>query len=478
MRSTAGPTAAGRRGPALALCLVLLGAPSWAGAAGAGAGAGEGATRRTGDPPPNVLVIVTDDQRADTLHAMPRTSRWLVGAGTVFPNAFATTPLCCPSRASIFTGRYAHNHGVTSNRRARHLDQRSTLQRRLQAHGYLTAIAGKYFNGWNLRRDPPHFDRWAILNSGYRSRPFNLDGTRRRVAQYGTRFLGGWSARVLRDFERRDRTPWFLYVAPIAPHGPLDPSEGHPEVKVPPWKPGPAARETDRSDKPRRLRAPRAAMSEVRRTRRLQLRTLEGVDRMVGRLMRTLRRQGELEDTLILFLSDNGYLWGEHRLDGKRNPYLASVRIPLAVRWPEGTERPPRDERLAANIDIAPTVLDAAGVSRGRPMDGRSLLGAHRRDHLLMEYVLGRRNGVPGWAAVLTADAHFIETYDRRGKLRYREYYDLRRDPHELRNLLPPPFLPPPEGVRRPIPSEVGRMLPLLQGLLECSGTSGPGACP
>src|SRR5918992_225131 len=129
------------------------------------------------ESPPNILVILTDDQRAAgtvTQLAMPATRRWLLDSGTRFPNAFATTPLCCPSRASIYTGQYAHNHGVRLTEDA--LDHRNTLQRYLQEAGYQTGIVGKFLNSWDYQNDPPHFDRFTLIHRGGFNHDANRDG--------------------------------------------------------------------------------------------------------------------------------------------------------------------------------------------------------------------------------------------------------------------------------------------------------------
>jgi sulfatase-like protein len=125
---------------------------------------------------PNVLIMITDDQRADTMGMMPRTLQSFGQQGVQFPNAYVTTPLCCPSRASIMTGRFVHNHKVKNNYQAPLLDQRQTIQRYFHDAGYATAIAGKYLNFWDMNVNPPLFDRWSIQNHGYQKRVQNTDG--------------------------------------------------------------------------------------------------------------------------------------------------------------------------------------------------------------------------------------------------------------------------------------------------------------
>jgi arylsulfatase A-like enzyme len=187
--------------------------------------------------PPNILIIVTDDQRAEgTLLLMPRTRHFFQAGGTRFTNAVATTPLCCPSRATILTGRYAHNTGVRSQNPAP-LDRTTLFPRLLRAAGYKTALVGKFLNSWGLLRPPPHFDRWATIGgqSKYRDPTFNLNGDIQRLAGYSTDLIGGLAARFLRAFERADTAPWLLYVAPVAPHLPWPPARRHAGASVPRW---------------------------------------------------------------------------------------------------------------------------------------------------------------------------------------------------------------------------------------------------
>src|SRR5918996_113082 len=173
--------------------------------------------------PPNVLVIVTDDQRTGTMVAMPKTLQWLGNGGVTFDQAYVTTPSCCPSRASIFSGRYVHNHGVRQQGLGSNLDQRTTLQRYLRDAGYRTAMAGKFLNRWPLDRPPPYFDRFAQANGGYYDQVWDVDGWVRRVPDYSTSFIGDRALEYLAGFERDDARPWFLYLAPFAPHDPRVP---------------------------------------------------------------------------------------------------------------------------------------------------------------------------------------------------------------------------------------------------------------
>jgi arylsulfatase A-like enzyme len=193
--------------------------------------------------------------------------------------------------------------------------------------------------------------------------------------------------------------------------------------------------------KPRYL-ADRASVSlaEAAKVRTGQLRTLLSVDDLVDRVMRRLQDTGELDHTLVFFLSDNGYAWGEHRHIGKFTPYSESIKVPFVVRWPGRLPAGTVDDRMVATIDIKPTVLAAAGVPLrdGDVVDGRSLLGGGRRDRILAEYWQDPANapGIHDWAALRTPAWEYVEDDDQPGGGTFREYYDLVRDPGMDHNLL------------------------------------------
>jgi arylsulfatase A-like enzyme len=393
---------------------------------------------------PNILVIVTDDQRADTLGIMERTRDWFAD-GTRFTNAVTPTPLCCPARASIFTGRYAHNHGVLTNSdrtQTEGLDQRVTIQAYLDRTGYRTAIAGKYFNAWALAKAPPWFDRYATLtySTAYWEPKMNVNGNVRQVPGYTTDLVGDYAVSFLDGFERRDADPWFLYLATTAPHKPFAPEVRHADADVGTWAGNPAVGEADRSDKPAFVRSSTADLDDGRATRAKQLRTLLSVDEMVDRVLTHVEALGE-GNTLVVFTSDNGFLWGEHGLDQKKRlPYLQSAQVPMLVRWP-GHVPASRDSRLVSSIDLAPTILDAAGIAQKSNlprMDGISMLGAYERDRILIEYFVSPDDtSYPSWAATLTPRSQYVEYYaDDLETVKFREYYALSVDPWQLENLL------------------------------------------
>jgi arylsulfatase A-like enzyme len=396
-------------------------------------------------PAPNILLIVTDDQRAaaDTLSVMSSTASAFEQQGTNFPNYMVTTPLCCPARSTIFSGRYAHNTGVLTNTDAgdvQAFDQRATIQAYLHGAGYQTGIAGKFFNTWPVAQDPPNFDRWAIFSGGYTDPTFNVDGTVQHLSGYSTSVLTDRSVDMLDGFESKDADPWFLYVAPQAPHSPFTPDTPYLDAAVPPWRPGPAFDERGIGDKPPWVRWRTYSLKEAKQLRAGQLRTLMSVDDMVRRIFEELDALGETSDTLAIFTSDNGLLWGEHRIgDQKRFPYTESVSVPFLMRWPGHIPAGVVDDRAALSVDILPTILDATGVTPSLvyPLDGRSLLGSTERRRVLLEYWKSSDYlGVPTWASIRGSSFQYIEWYDDEGIVTFREYYDLRKDPYELRNLL------------------------------------------
>jgi arylsulfatase A-like enzyme len=388
---------------------------------------------------PNILLIVVDDQRAGegTLEVMDKTRRWLMEGGTRFTDAFSTTPLCCPARASIFSGLYAHNHGVYTNLGKLEFDFDNTIQDYLDEDGYNTGIAGKLFNNWRLRRDPPHFDEWAVFDGGYSNRTYNVNGRMRTVPTYSTSYLRDKSERFLKKFESTDSTPWFLYVAPYAPHAPFTPKAIYKRSPVPAWNGNPAVFEKKRSDKPKYVLLRDEKYETWRHNRKLQLRTLMSVDDLVGGLRGKLVNLEEMRNTLVVYLSDNGYMWADHGLYDKGAPYTPSIRVPFLLRYPAGPQLPRVDRRIVGNIDVAPTILDAAGIEPQQEMDGASLFdGDWDRKRLLAEYKnSGNPWTPPTWVSTRTSNWQYTEYYDN-GKRIDREYYDLRRDPWQLRNLL------------------------------------------
>lgn len=431
--------------------------------------------------PPNVLIVLTDDQRLQTYSAMPRTRHWFIQKGVRLTKAFATTPWCCPSRATIYTGRYAHNHGVVSNSSPEALSQDSTVQRYLREAGYRTGIFGKYLNSWDLSVDPPHFDEWAVYapvsTRGYSGAKWNVSGKVRKVEQYSTTYIRKRGLAFLEGAEADDDRPWFLELSTWAPHLPAVPQAKYEDAKVKRWKVPPSVKELDRSDKPPYIRDADLPIAEAKRIRRDQLRTLMSVDDLVEAVMRRLGALKERGNTLVFVLSDNGFLWSDHGWKGKTVPYSYSIRIPMLVRWPGVLEAGTKDGRLLGNVDVAPTILAAAGITPDPqyPVDGRSILDPFTRDRMLTEHwaAPGGFPPTPTWASLRTSEWQYVEYYDEAGVVTFREYYDLIEDPHQLVNLLGDG-----DASNDPAPEAVADISAQLNEDRLCLGTLPPAGCP
>ena len=461
---------------ALVVVPVLSLGPATAPAETGGQGPLGGAVR------PNVLIVMTDDQRVDegSMATMEQTLARLGDEGRRFRRAYASTPLCCPSRASILTGQYAHNHRVLDNRRAHKLDQETTLEFNLKAAGYSTAIFGKFLNRWEER--PPYFDRWAVpvglQNPRYSNGTWNVNGTERTIEEYSTDWIGELTVDYLERMEAEDARPWFTLVTPLAPHAPSTPAERHKEAAVAEFDGNPAFFEADRGDKPRYVRRLDANLPAAREVARNQLRTLLSTDEMIAEIDDALIDLGEKENTLVFFTSDNGYTWGEHGLLGpgesKNTPYTASIRVPLLMRWPAGVPAGTNDQRFVANIDLAPTIYDATNLRStvDHTIDGRSLLRRtwKRRWMYLERFDPGGNNQIPTWASLRGKGWQYVETYGDRRRIEFREYYDHGSDPWQLRNLL--------HDDKASNDPDTGRLEEWVTRLHHCAGTSGPRACP
>ena len=398
---------------------------------------------------PSIVVIVTDDQRWDTLWGMPALRRGLGEKGITFTNAYVTTSLCCPSRASLLTGNYAHTTGVWHNQPplggVRRFRDRSTIATWLDRAGYRTGLFGKYLNGYNGRYIPPGWDRWvAFARSAdrgdlYYNYALNIDGSLKRFgrdpAAYSTSALTAEVFRYILETEG----PLFAYFAPYAPHKPMIPARGDRTrfSNLRPYRP-PSYDERDLSDKPKwvqsreRLSSPRK--KKVDSWRRGAQASLLAVDRSVDAILRALEATGRLDNTLIIYTSDNGVLLGEHRYTRKGNPYEESIRVPFVVRYDRLPYRPRTDDRLVLNIDVAPTIAEASGIRRPRT-DGRSLLPLMQSSS-----VPWRRDFVVEHAHMPLFPPSSCGLHSERfSYVRYNtgeeELYDLAADPFQLSNL-------------------------------------------
>jgi arylsulfatase A-like enzyme len=400
---------------------------------------------------PDIVLIVTDDQRWDTLSQMPGVQRLLADQGLTFENAFVTNPLCCPSRSAILTGAHSHTTGVYTNEGSSGLsafDDRSTVATWLDQAGYETAFIGKYFNGaWPARYVPPGWDRWAAFrNAGdlYYDYDLLVDGRARRYGSddgsYSTDVLAGYADRFIR--KAPDDEPLFLMLSTFAPHSPRTPPPGPTMAEATRWQPGPNLPEADVSDKPAYIQAlERPGDDRIDTARRAwaeQVAALRSVDTLVTLVVRALRETGRLDDTLIVFTSDNGLAVGEHGWTYKLTPYEESIRVPLIMRYDPLTEGGSTDA-LAVNVDIAPTLAAIAGA-RAPGVEGRSLLpildgsASDVRTDFLIEHVEYRSDrgmpDAPTYCAVRTRDRLFVHYATGEEEL-----YDLVRDPWQLENL-------------------------------------------
>lgn len=384
---------------------------------------------------PNILMFLMDDARYGTTWVMSKSTAWLGAGGSYFPGAVVATPSCGPSRGSIMSGRFAHNTHLRHQADLPNLDQNKTVEHDLKAAGYRTAAVGKLFNNINLSVRPPSFDNWSLTGGGYVNAHFVVDG-RSTTTPYSTSFIGDRVNAYVNQYESNDAQPWFIYAGFTSPHDPNTAEPKYANVSYP-WSGNPATAETDRSDKPAYVRNFAYTLAEGTAERQAQLRTMRSVDDAIESVRRNLAARGELENTLVILYSDNGKFWGEHGLREKFMPYLVVNRVPLYLWWP-GHIPATTDNRLADSIDLAPTMLQAAGVSPTYQVDGRSLLRSGGRSRALMEYWRDTANcaGCPSGASTYVPGRYlYTELYQDNGSLLDHEYYNLATDPWELTNL-------------------------------------------
>jgi arylsulfatase A-like enzyme len=406
------------------------------------------------------------------MQVMTKTSHLFGDLGTRFDRFYVTTPLCCPSRSTLLSGRYAHNHFVENNLMGDNLDQNSTIEHYLQVAGYKTAIAGKFLNGWPVAyQRPPFFDRWATTHGGYYGKRFNVNGDVHRVHKYSVDFIQDQAIKNLLNFENSDDQPWFMYLAPAPPHSPYISEPKYVHSSVGRWQPSPAVTETDRTDKPLYVQESEVPLHKSAEVRTKQLRTLRSLDDMVGAVVAAVQSLGENEDTLMIFLSDNGHIWGEHGLNAKRVPYTEAIQVPFFMRWDGHVTAGAVDSRLGAMVDVMPTLLEAAGVTPSSqwPLDGRSLFAPPDRQRLLIEHWTQPGKTVPTFASTRTDSYQYTEYYDANGLVFAREYYDLSKDPWQLDNLLGDS-----DPSNDPDPNTILRLSDQLSDDRQCDGS----ACP
>jgi N-acetylglucosamine-6-sulfatase len=394
---------------------------------------------RLNDKRPNFLIIITDDQRFDTMQYMPNTQKLIFDQGVTFSHGYITTPFCCPSRSSILTGLYAHNHYVHVNQDKLKFP---TVVEALHKNGYYTGLVGKYLNSWNGEARP-EFDYWVSFFGGtvpnYYDPKLNVNGTWEKKTGYMTYLFEDYVKDYL-EKAANQRKPFLLIFAPNAPHAPYTPLKEDKGLfpDLLPYRP-PNYNEADVSDKPASITKKPLFTAEddaqVDNTRHRQILTLVALDRSIGAIMQKLAETGELDNTVVIFLSDNGIHWGEHRLDGKSSAYEESAKVPFALRYPPLVPQPYTEDKLVANIDIAPTIYELSETTMPKIMDGLSLTSLLQnngswRSTLLMEAWPDRGH----WTAIHTGDSIYIETDNDLS-----EFYDLNTDPYELDNIINSP---------------------------------------
>jgi N-acetylglucosamine-6-sulfatase len=448
---------------------------------------------------PNIIFILTDDMRKDDLNAryMPKTHSLLASEGMSFQNAFVSTPLCCPSRATTMRGQYAHNTGIWYNVNVFNPDgpdggwegyqrngyEEDNVATHLDADaGYRTGLFGKYLNNYSGTTVPSGWDDWfAFLDPiRYYDYDVNDNGTTTHFgaseSDYSTDVISVETQQFI-DASVDAGEPFFAYVAPKAPHAPATPAPRHQHDFDGEQAPRlPSFNEEDVSDKPawiqslRRLNDTRIAEIDERHEQRVE--SLRSVDDLVGGVVDKLQSRQVLDNTYIVFTSDNGWYHGEHRIrQGKGRPYEEAPRVPLVIRGP-GVQAGSTTDKLALNTDLLPTFTDLAGAATPSYVDGRSLRSVLEesattwRTAILLEGRAGNDPEIPldrNYNGIRTSTSKYVE-YEGG----FRELYDLNPDddPYELTNIYysADPNAPPLSDLKA-----------RLEALKQCTGT-GPTA--
>ncbi|HWD74685.1 MAG TPA: sulfatase [Solirubrobacteraceae bacterium] len=436
------------------------------------AGAGTAAPPSAGGRRPNIVFVLTDDLSMDLIRFMPQVQA-LEARGMTFNDYFVSDSLCCPSRASIFTGDFPHDTGVWTNAGAvggmsaffSHGDERSTFNLALQRAGYRTAMMGKYLNGYlegpyrsplPNRYVPQGWNEWDVAGWGYPEfgYPMNIDGTvhhfGHRPRDYLTEVLARRGVRFI-DGSARSGHPFFLELATFSPHSPYTPAprDAHsfPGLRAP----RPPSFDELPVDPPNwlaghpPLTAPQ--LDRIDQVFRRRVQAVQSVDDMIARVQEALRRQGLLDNTYIVFSSDNGLHTGEYRMmPGKLTGFDTDIHVPLVVAGP-GVPADSSTNAMTENTDLADTFAAIGGTSLAD--DGHSLLGLLQgqtpsdwRTAILVEHhhpmpsysdpdlQPGVSGNPPSYEAMRTKRFLYVEYIDGE-----REFYDLQSDPYELDNL-------------------------------------------
>jgi N-acetylglucosamine-6-sulfatase len=387
------------------------------------------------EPPPNIVVIMVDDMRADDMAWMPRTQRLL---GKLELTDFVSNhPLCCPARAEFLTGQFGHHNGVHHNPGASGggyealRDPDNTVARWFDDAGYATSLAGKFMNGWTPELPQPDgWDRFSVLTRNtYSGYDFDVwrDGVERTYTQlHNNDFVTRETISQI-SAAAEEGSPYFHFAAYTSPHGYVD-AQGE-------WLnwPVPAVRHEGmfKDVKPPSKSSPSfepVPDYPVTKVFRQRIRSLQSVDEGVGSIVRATRRNGTFDNTVFVFTSDNGYLLGEHGMRGKNLPFEESLRVPLLASGP-GIPRGDSDKG-GMITDLAPSLSALAGVEPGREQDGRDDLFDVGGGWAQILIQAGSDKHEWWWRGVREDNWVYVRYLDRRPML-----FNLRRDPYQLENL-------------------------------------------
>lgn len=409
--------------------------------------------------PRNVIFILTDDHRYDAMGFLkgqpfletPHLDS-LAREGAYLKNAFVTTALCSPSRASILTGKYAHKHKIVDNNTA--IPAGTTyFASHLQKAGYQTAFIGKWHMGGESDAPQPGFNRWVSFRGQGTYLPsangLNVDGTKVPQKGYITDELTDYAV----EFIQKQTGPYFVYLSHKAVHADFIPAERHKgKYKDAKFVPPPSLN-AEAINRPMWVQNQRNSWHgvdypyhstlDIEEYYKRYAESLCAVDESVGRVLALLKQRGELDSTLVIYMGDNGFAFGEHGLIDKRTAYEESMRVPMLARCPELFRGGQTVQQVVANLDIMPTVLEAAGVPNPAGGDGASFLPLLQgktvawRDSLLYEYYWERNfPQTPTMHALRTDQYKYIRYH---GIWDLDELYDIKEDPHELHNLIKSP---------------------------------------
>jgi N-acetylglucosamine-6-sulfatase len=473
----------------------------------------EGVTATPKVDHPNVLMVMTDDQTVESMRVLQRINSRIGGEGTTFTNSVTSYPLCCPSRATYYSGQYAHNHGVLWNALptggfTRFTEWETAFPAGLQEAGYHTAHVGKYLNGYGVKNPteiPAGWDDFRALIDPSTGRYFGFSINDNGVidtydeddkTKYQTDVLTDLALEEI-DAGQKSGDPWFVNVSYLAPHAKFgytlkkyraDPSIVRDDIEQANTafditSPTPAPRHEGKFKGEKlpekanfgvaapgqvvpqwRPEIEPARTADITRNYQAELESLLSVDEGVGKLLDRLDQLGVSDNTLVVFTSDNGYFHGEHReYQGKYYPWEESLAVPLLMRGP-GVAKGAKVDSVVANIDLGPTFLDVAGAQQLREMDGRSLAPlmanpAEKWDRpILLEGFQPPAPFRPQYQGIRTNNYSYIEYTG--GGLQGAELYDLRSDPEQLVNLVLDPE-------KQPLVTGMSR---LVTDLRQCAG--------